>query len=222
MNGKMQQSSIIRIGSNQQQTLTLNTLHADEHLTVYLEAHARLTFIQTYEHNCQGAFIISFILESDAQLEHELCIETTGTITGNYHFILQQKGASVVSRARILLTGSAQCTITSEQSHGASYTASELDFKTVVQNGASYSYNGTIVVAQNIQEVTAYQSDKALLMGKECSATSIPNLQILSNQVRCGHASALAHIGEEQLFLLVSRGIDSSHATQLIIQGFLK
>ena len=49
----------------------------------------------------------------------------------------------------------------------------------------------------------------------------MPNLEILTDDVRCSHASAVGPVDEEQLYYLESRGIPPVAAERLIVLGFL-
>jgi Fe-S cluster assembly protein SufD len=49
----------------------------------------------------------------------------------------------------------------------------------------------------------------------------VPNLEIETGEVvGAGHASATARFDDEQLFYLMSRGIDAETARRLVVRGF--
>jgi Fe-S cluster assembly protein SufD len=49
----------------------------------------------------------------------------------------------------------------------------------------------------------------------------VPNLEILTEDVKCSHASAVGPVNEEQRYYLESRGIPPEAAERLIVLGFL-
>ena len=51
-------------------------------------------------------------------------------------------------------------------------------------------------------------------------ADSVPNLDILENDVKCSHASTVGPIDEDQRYYIESRGIAPDVAEGLIVQGF--
>ena len=67
----------------------------------------------------------------------------------------------------------------------------------------------------------AYQSYKALTVSQNAKAISVPSLQVLNNDVKCGHATAVAHLDDDQLLYLMSRGISKKDAQKMVIKGFL-
>jgi Fe-S cluster assembly protein SufD len=58
-------------------------------------------------------------------------------------------------------------------------------------------------------------------MSDGARADSVPNLEIETGEVvGAGHASATARFDDEQLFYLMSRGIDPETARRLVVRGF--
>jgi Fe-S cluster assembly protein SufD len=48
----------------------------------------------------------------------------------------------------------------------------------------------------------------------------VPNLEILANDVRCGHGSTMGPLDEEQRYYLMSRGLDEPRSNRLLVHGF--
>jgi Fe-S cluster assembly protein SufD len=53
-------------------------------------------------------------------------------------------------------------------------------------------------------------------------AESIPELEILSDEVRCTHGATMGPIDPEMIFYLKSRGIDYDRAVRMIVSGFFE
>jgi Fe-S cluster assembly protein SufD len=51
-------------------------------------------------------------------------------------------------------------------------------------------------------------------------ADSVPNLDILENDVKCSHASTVGPIDEDQRYYIESRGVVPEVAEGLIVRGF--
>ena len=60
------------------------------------------------------------------------------------------------------------------------------------------------------------------MLSDEAEANSMPGLEINADEVRCTHGATSGHVEEEELFNLLSRGIDRITAQELIVQGFLQ
>ena len=52
--------------------------------------------------------------------------------------------------------------------------------------------------------------------------SSVPNLEILCNDVICGHASSVGPLDEEQLYYLRAAGSPSDRAARLLVRGFFE
>lgn len=108
-----------------------------------------------------------------------------------------------------------------EHIHLAGRTRSNLDVRVALTDAARSAYTGMIRIAAGARECEAYQENRNLLLSKEARAESIPELEILNQDVRCSHGATVAPLDPEQLFYLASRGLPHNHALRLIVFGFL-
>ena len=108
-----------------------------------------------------------------------------------------------------------------EHVHLAGRTHSNLDFKVALTHAARSAYTGLIRIARDAAVSEAYQENRNLLLSPDARAESIPELEILTDDVRCSHGATVAPLDEEQLFYLRSRGLPHLQATRLIVYGFL-
>lgn len=108
-----------------------------------------------------------------------------------------------------------------EHRHLAGRTRSNLDAKVVLTGGARSAYTGLIRIAPDAAGCEAYQENRNLLLSPDARAESIPELEILNEDVRCTHGATVAPLDPEQLFYLSSRGLPRGQAQRLIVYGFL-
>jgi Fe-S cluster assembly protein SufD len=108
------------------------------------------------------------------------------------------------------------------QVHQGASTRSLMASATVLDDEAEAVYDGLIVMRRGARGASAVQSNRNLLLSEECSASSVPNLNIEENDVRCDHASAVGPLDEEMLHYLRSRGIPEPAARALLVQGFFE
>ena len=106
------------------------------------------------------------------------------------------------------------------QDHAAPHTQSNLLFKGAVEDQARSVYAGLIRIREQAGRSEAYQTNRNLVLTEGAGAESIPNLEILNNDVKCSHASAVGSIDEDQLYYLESRGVSPEEAERLIVLGF--
>jgi Fe-S cluster assembly protein SufD len=78
-----------------------------------------------------------------------------------------------------------------------------------------------IRIARDAGGSEAYQENRNLLLSDRARADSIPELEILTDDVRCSHGATVAPLDPEQLFYLQSRGLPPNQAMRVIVYGFL-
>lgn len=134
---------------------------------------------------------------------------------------VEGKGATAELSAVYFADGNRMHDFRTLQDHVAPTTNSNLLFKGAVSGTGRSVYSGLIRVGTEANGTKAFQTNRNLVLSKGASAESVPNLEILTDDVSCSHASSVGPIDEEQRFYLESRGIPPEVAERLIILGFL-
>ena len=93
-------------------------------------------------------------------------------------------------------------------------------YKTVLDDQSRGVFCGRIYVAPDAQKTDAKQTSMNLLLSEEASITTMPQLDIFADDVKCTHGATIGQIEESQLFYLQSRGIDKVAAKTLLIYAF--
>jgi len=104
--------------------------------------------------------------------------------------------------------------------HQGVNTNSDMFLKGAVQDEALSIFTGMIRIDEDAQKTNAYQTNRNLILSDGASAQSVPNLEILANDVKCGHGSTMGPLDEEQHYYLMSRGLDEARANRLLVHGF--
>ena len=87
--------------------------------------------------------------------------------------------------------------------------------------GAHTVWVGDVLIQVEATGTDTYEINRNLIMSDGARADSVPNLEIETGEVvGAGHASATARFDDEQLFYLMSRGIDAETARRLVVRGF--
>ncbi|MCL7025889.1 hypothetical protein MKW94_010561 [Papaver nudicaule] len=81
-------------------------------------------------------------------------------------------------------------------------------------------FDGNIRVNRLAQQTDAAQLSRALLLEDSATVNMMPNLQIIANDVSCSHGSTVCDVDNDQLFYLLTRGIDSETARKSLIFAF--
>jgi Fe-S cluster assembly protein SufD len=89
-----------------------------------------------------------------------------------------------------------------------------------VDDKARGVFVGRILVRPGAQKTDAIQSNKNLILSREALVDSLPQLEILADDVKCKHGSTTGQIDPAALFYLRSRGIGEEAAKRLLVQAF--
>ncbi|UCC79056.1 MAG: Fe-S cluster assembly protein SufD [Candidatus Zixiibacteriota bacterium] len=138
----------------------------------------------------------------------------------NTGVILNGKGASSRITGFIYSDKDRKTDYHTRHHHKSGDSYSDLDFKVVLKDKARSAYTGLIRIEKDAVNCEAYQENRNLLLNDGVNAESIPELEILNDQVRCTHGATVGPIDPEMIFFLRSRGLSESEATRLIIEGF--
>ncbi len=106
--------------------------------------------------------------------------------------------------------------------HQGRDTTSEMFLKGAVAGDARSVFTGLIRIEPSGQGTNAHQTNRNLVLSDDAEAHSVPNLEILANDVRCGHGSAVGPLDEEQRYYLMSRGLPKPNADRLQVLGFFE
>ncbi len=106
--------------------------------------------------------------------------------------------------------------------HAGLNTSSDMFLKGAVEDEALSVFTGMIRIDEDAQRTDAYQTNRNLILSDGAAAQSVPNLEILANDVKCGHGSTMGPLDEEQRYYLMSRGLDSDQADRLQVRGFFE
>jgi Fe-S cluster assembly protein SufD len=193
--------------------------------------------------------LTEMILEPDAQLEH-LTIQTPGASTRLIqHTTVRQRRQSLYNNFTVTLPGNDlvrnELHIRLEEEYAETHLyglylaggrqlvdnhtlvdhqkpscqSNEL-YKGVLLEQSTGVFNGKIYVHKDAQKTNAFQQNNNLVISKQATIDSKPQLEIFADDVKCSHGSTVGQFSEEALFYLRSRGIGEDAAKGLLINAF--
>ncbi len=92
--------------------------------------------------------------------------------------------------------------------------------KAVATDSSHSIFNGSIEVPKRAQKTEAAQLSRNLILSKRARIDTKPELEIIADDVRCTHGATVSQLQDEELFYLLSRGIDKEVANTLLLQGY--
>ena len=106
--------------------------------------------------------------------------------------------------------------------HGAPDTSSKIISKSISKNGGRASYRGLLKVAKGATGSKSTVVCDALLLDDRSRSDTYPYIEIDEQDVQVGHEASVSKVNEEQIFYLMSRGLDEEAAATMIVSGFIE
>jgi Fe-S cluster assembly protein SufD len=130
------------------------------------------------------------------------------------------QGATALLSGVFFADGAQHLDLDTEQNHVAPHCKSDLLYKGALKDSARTVWQGMIRVNKDAQKTDGYQANRNLLLSGNARADSIPGLEINADDVRCTHGSTVSRVDEEEIFYLMSRGIDRLESEVLLVNAF--
>lgn len=160
------------------------------------------------------------LVERDASLTWIECVFGCAFAQSRVATSLAAEGASVGAKTLFFGRGAQKFDLFQEVRHLASHTHSELRTRGALMDSAKAIYRGLVRVEKGTKGCVGHQKEDALLLGDKVEMDAVPNLEIGTDDVRCGHAASVGRLDKEKLFYLMSRGLDDVASRKFLIEGF--
>jgi len=106
--------------------------------------------------------------------------------------------------------------------HAAPNTTSTITSKSISKGGGRTSYRGLLKVHKGAENVKSFVRCDALMLDEVSRSDTYPSIEIDEDQVSIEHEASVSKISDEQLFYLMSRGLNEVDAKTMIVNGFFK
>jgi Fe-S cluster assembly protein SufB len=202
---------------------TTDSLHAAVvEIVVKRGARVRYTTIQNWSNNVYNLVTKRMLVEEDGFGEW---------IDGNLGSKVTMKYPSVILNGRgargevlsLAFAGKGQHQDAGGKAiHLAPHTTSTITSKSVSMGGGRSSYRGMVKIINGAKGAKSFVRCDALLLDELSRSDTYPVNIVSEQDVTLGHEASVSKVGEEQLFYLMSRGLDEAAATSLIVNGFIE
>jgi Fe-S cluster assembly scaffold protein SufB len=200
---------------------TLEYLHMTSNepvtLTVERATHRRLLVLPSAGKNVQLHHTI--ICAAHSSIDYTFILRDTTHVHIDIHLV--GEGATVKVRGIYVLAGNERVTIATHQHHQVAGATSDVRIKGILADAAHAVYHGIIRVEEQARQTHAAQNTVNLLLSPQAQASAQPTLEVLTNDVRCAHGSAVGQLDAAQMLYVQSRGLNQVQARALLLEGFL-
>ncbi len=166
--------------------------------------------------------IEQFTLLRDAQVKFGTVGSGGVQTKGDLRYILDGRGANLQVNGSILSAGKQHNDHHVEIMHEELETFSRLKWHSTCGGKSRTIGTGMLRIAQGAKGSDSAQVFNNLVLSKDAEADSIPELEVLENEVvGCGHGTASGPVDDDQMFYLKTRGFSDNGARGLLIAAFL-
>jgi Fe-S cluster assembly protein SufD len=188
---------------------------------IHVKDSARVTFLhlQNFDYNGFNFSLQKAVLGRDAELR--LLSVSIGSQFSyeNIRTYMDQPGSNAELLGLVIGEDEQVFQHETLQYHPKPSAVSDLHFEVMLKGKAQSAHNGFVQIEKPAQKSDARQLIKNLLLSRKAKAESIPNLEILADDVKCAHGVSLGPVSFEELFYLMSRGFNKEQAENFIIEG---
>ena len=150
-------------------------------------------------------------------------VETGSAITWKYPSVILQGDNSEGEFYSVAVTKNKQIADTgTKMYHLGNNTRSRIISKGISAGRSNNSYRGLVHVGTKAENARNFTQCDSLLIGDKCGAHTFPYIETKNNSAIVEHEATTSKIGEDQIFYLNQRGIDTEKAVALIVNGYVK
>ncbi len=150
-------------------------------------------------------------------------VETGSAITWKYPSCILQGDNSVGEFYSVALTNNYQQADTgTKMVHIGKNTKSTIISKGISAGRGQNSYRGQVKVMKGATNARNFSQCDSLLIGDKCGAHTFPYIDVQNMTSQVEHEASTSKVGEDQIFYLNQRGLETQDAVNMIVNGFCK
>ena len=203
-------------------TYTSDSLHAAV-VEIYVKKNAkcRYTTIQNWSRDVYNLVTKRAIVEEDGLMEW-----IDGNIGSKVNMkypscILAGNGASGNCISIAVATSNQNQDTGAKMIHLAPNTTSNIISKSIAANGGNASYRGKVRITKDAINSRSTVKCDTIIVDDISKSDTIPTNIVENTSSNIHHEATVSKIDEEQLFYLMSRGLNEDKAKELLIMGFI-
>ena len=106
--------------------------------------------------------------------------------------------------------------------HAAPNTTSNILSKSISKGQGRTSYRGLVSINEGAHHARAAVNCDALMLDKDSRSDTYPYMEIMEDDATIEHEATVSKLSEDQLFYMMSRGIEEDEAIAMIVRGFIE
>ena len=160
-------------------------------------------------------------LDNDAMIDWAIGVMNEGNVVADFDSDLYGKGSHADMKVVALSSGKqVQGIDTRVTNYGCNSIGNILQHGVILEKG-TLTFNGIGHIIKGAKGADAQQESRVLMLSDQARSDANPILLIDENDVTAGHAASIGQGDPEDMYYLMSRGLDKATAERLVVRGFL-
>ena len=160
-------------------------------------------------------------LDNDAMIDWAIGVMNEGNVVADFDSDLYGNGSHADMKVVALSSGKqVQGIDTRVTNYGCNSIGNILQHGVILEKG-TLTFNGIGHIIKGAQGADAQQESRVLMLSDQARSDANPILLIDENDVTAGHAASIGQVDPEDMYYLMSRGLDKATAERLVVRGFL-
>ena len=160
-------------------------------------------------------------LGNDASIDWAIGVMNEGNVVADFDSDLIGNGSHADLKAVALSSGrQVQGIDTRVTNYGCNSIGNILQHGVILEK-ATLTFNGIGHIIKGAKGADAQQESRVLMLSDQARSDANPILLIDENDVTAGHAASIGQVDPEDMYYLMSRGLDKATAERLVVRGFL-
>lgn len=192
-----------------------------ETITLGAYAHLDMASLSAYHEGSKVTFNRQGFFQEKSEATLTLASLGDETLIQNTHLKLLGFQAKTELTAIAMTSKKQISTIKSTIEHNAIESEGELNHYGVANDESFLTFEGMGKIEKGMRQSKNHQHNKGVVLAPKARLDANPLLVIDEFDVEAGHGAAVGRIDEEQLYYMMSRGMDKKTSERLIVNGFL-
>lgn len=157
----------------------------------------------------------------DASIDWALGVMNEGNVIADFDSDLLGDGSQANLKVVAASSGrQVQGIDTRVTNYGCNSVGHILQHGVILERG-TLTFNGIGHIIKGAKGADAQQESRVLMLSDQARSDANPILLIDENDVTAGHAASIGQVDPEDMYYLMSRGLDEETAERLVVRGFL-
>ena len=196
----------------------------NKHILIIAGKNSKISYLERLESRGQG--VTAYIsrrgkLGNDASIDWAIGVMNEGNVVADFDSDLIGNGSHADLKVVALSSGrQVQGIDTRVTNYGCNSIGNILQHGVILEK-ATLTFNGIGHIIKGAKGADAQQESRVLMLSDQARSDANPILLIDENDVTAGHAASIGQVDPEDMYYLMSRGLDKATAERLVVRGFL-